>query len=231
MTDIVLSDDLIKLFNDFQKNKISYSENVRKLLSMYKPHLTNVSQLDRVSFSKNNPIYTQLATKINKDMPLEELTKDSTFKLILNESKSNFPYVSINGDEIESNYTGTFKKVSRTKAIAHLKALCSNAKHVFIYDKYISQRQVCREVLPLILPNKNITIFSKDSQIPQDEITVMKKGFEGWTFKKDTTNPLYNNLHDRYLIIDNKIEVILTSGFDGLINNDKDFSYIVRKVK
>ena len=41
-------------------------------------------------------------------------------------------------------------------------------------------------------------------------------------------NNNFLNLHDRYLIIDNKIEIILTSGFDYLFDNSKDFTYIVR---
>jgi len=37
-------------------------------------------------------------------------------------------------------------------------------------------------------------------------------------------------LHDRYLIIDGKIEIILTSGIDYLFSDDKECTMIVRKV-
>ena len=36
--------------------------------------------------------------------------------------------------------------------------------------------------------------------------------------------------HDRYLVLDDKLEIILTSGFDYLVKTEKEFTYIVRPV-
>lgn len=52
-----------------------------------------------------------------------------------------------------------------------------------------------------------------------------------WSFSPDRIHQNFKNLHDRYLIIDNKIEIILTSGIDNLIDDSKDFTYIVRRHK
>lgn len=52
--------------------------------------------------------------------------------------------------------------------------------------------------------------------------------------KADTTKTYsfspskYNDCHDRYLIIDGKTEIILSSGFDHLHNTTKEIAYIVR---
>lgn len=43
----------------------------------------------------------------------------------------------------------------------------------------------------------------------------------------DRTLPEY---HDRYLVLDDKLEIILTSGFDYLVKTEKEFTYIVRPV-
>ena len=52
-----------------------------------------------------------------------------------------------------------------------------------------------------------------------------------WSFSPDRIHQNFKNLHDRYLIIDNKIEIILTSGIDNLIDDSKDFTYIVMRHK
>ena len=38
------------------------------------------------------------------------------------------------------------------------------------------------------------------------------------------------NTHDRYIMIDNNIEIILTSGIDYLFDTSKDFTYIIREI-
>lgn len=45
-----------------------------------------------------------------------------------------------------------------------------------------------------------------------------------------TKNPRMISRHDRYLIVDDKLEIILTSGFDHLNDSSGDFTYIVRHV-
>lgn len=43
-------------------------------------------------------------------------------------------------------------------------------------------------------------------------------------------NKNYNELHDRYIIVDKKIQIILTSGIDYLMDTSKDFTYIIQKL-
>jgi len=61
----------------------------------------------------------------------------------------------------------------------------------------------------------------------------LKKICEDWNIKENLDgeiNNSYNELHDRYIIVDRKIQIILTSGIDYLIDTSKDFTYIIRKL-
>ena len=57
-------------------------------------------------------------------------------------------------------------------------------------------------------------------------VDMLRTHCEKWTFI-DRTLPEY---HDRYLVLDDKLEIILTSGFDYLVKTEKEFTYIVRPV-
>lgn len=40
----------------------------------------------------------------------------------------------------------------------------------------------------------------------------------------------YRGMHDRYLVIDGEVEIILTSGIDYLFDDEKECTIIVRKL-
>ncbi|MFK5970661.1 MAG: hypothetical protein QM487_11155, partial [Candidatus Marithrix sp.] len=86
------------------------------------------------------------------------------------------------------------------------------------------------EEIVKIFPEKKLTIIfykNKNKQPSQKKISELTNRCKGWTVKEDT-KCTYDDCHDRYLLIDNQIEIILTSGFDYLFDKDKDFTYIVR---
>ena len=105
----------------------------------------------------------------------------------------------------------------------HITALCRKAKNISIYDKYSFLNGANIELLKSILPLKELSI-TYDSQYIN--VVALQEYCAKWTFI-DRTLPEY---HDRYLVVDDKIEIILTSGFDYLIRNEKEFTYIVRPV-
>ena len=176
-------------------------------------------------------------------------------------NKQDFPYIYIGGDKIENNFTATFHKGPRDKAKEHLKALLENADTIFIYDKFITNKtnnidnwQSFIDFVKACFPNKDLNIYySQDNvtsnhttrqqnSIPpsiesnnynyiQDIIDIGTTKNKRWTFTKFSQNNSFNELHDRYLIVDNKIEIILTSGIYHLMHDNKDFTYIVRLYK
>ena len=78
-----------------------------------------------------------------------------------------------------------------------------------------------------LCPNKSLCIVYQDGHLKDSDVNFLKGKCVKWTFEKRVDIPDH---HDRYLIIDDKIEVILTSGFSSLSNDQIDFTYIVRPV-
>lgn len=223
---IVLSDELLKEFYKFKRSADFNKKIIEKLFNYYTGgELTNTAQLQRIKLNDTR-LASTLAKAGYKTQTLEELCEKTKYKLILNTERNDYPYININADRIERNFTATYNKnESREKTIKHIKALCRNAKYIFIYDKHMNDKVI--QKISKILPQKKLNIIYKDGQLSQIQISNLKKECKDWKIQQDSKN-IYNNYHDRYLLIDNNIEIILTSGFDYLFDENKDFTYIVR---
>ena len=223
---IVLSDELLKAYYDFKNAKDVDQNIITNLFKYYSRHLTNIAQLKRIAIKVDDSFRKNLLRKGYTNQTLEELCEKTTYKLILNTEKNDYPYTNINADKIERNFTATYNKnESRDKTIRHIKALCRNAQYIFIYDKYMNDKVI--QKISNILPQKKLNIIYKNGQLSQTQISRLKKEGKNWKIQPDNKNT-YNDYHDRYLLIDNNIEIILTSGFDYLFDENKDFTYIVR---
>ncbi|MDR1759424.1 MAG: hypothetical protein LBR60_02730 [Fibrobacter sp.] len=227
---IVLQDDLLNAYYQFKQGNAYDTMLISRLLTYYKPHLTCVAQLRRIGM-EDSALYQQLTASGWVNLNNEELAQQTSLKLILSSDQSDFPYVNILGfDSIEPNYTGTFKNKSRQKAIDHLKTLCQNAKSIYIYDPHLAKYQdrsnqaVMQGIFDL-LPMRQILLFSEKDAFLQCTKSSWKKKNPQLTFKNSS---IYKDMHDRYLIIDQKVEVILSSGFDYLFDESRDFTYVVR---
>lgn len=167
-----------------------------------KEQLRNADE-EIASFDKNR--FLQLADKTPK------------FQLILCDDNDKFPNVNIFSDRIENNLSATFKaQAPRDKAIEHFKALFKDAKSIFIYDKFLTKPNLTNL-------QKECSIFC-DIFLPEEQQKELKMG------KPDKTHKNYTNNHDRYIIVDDNLEIILTSGIDYLFDANKDFTYIIREI-
>ena len=164
-----------------------------------------------------------------KRQSLEELAENCTlYKIILSSTKNTFPYVNIMDDKqrLENNYSASFDMAEpRELAIKHLTSICLHAKKIVLYDKYFSSKERNLALMNKILPQKKLEIIYND--IDEQDIKSMEQNCSQWHFTK---NPRMTNRHDRYLIVDDKLEIILTSGFDHLDDTSRDFTYIIRYV-
>lgn len=221
----VLSDQLQEQYCNFKEGKVYDRSLIENLLHYYKPSiLTNTSQLRRIGKSMSPQLETTLRKSGFTTQSLKDLAQNTVYKIILCTDEDKYPYVNINGDKIENNLTACFfKRESRLKAIEHITALCRKAKRICVCDKYSFQNNDNIELLKDILPLKDLTIVY-DSQYMT--IDLLQKHCEKWTFSDRTLS----EYHDRYLVIDDKLEIILTSGFDYLVKTEKEFTYIVRPV-
>lgn len=243
---LAIEDDLANELCNFKENKNCNRNIIEKLLHYYKPYpLFNNIFLKR--YYGKDFLTSLISSKINwgnvdsKQIDLEASYINTIYKVILSsdKTKQNFPYIYIGGDVIENNFTATFmKQDNRQKAIEHLKALLENANCVFIYDAYLFENNVWGAFVNFAqqcFPNKQLNIFYPQSiatwQNIQTQCSQIIRNNAQWRFRPDRIHQNFTNLHDRYLIIDNKIEVIFTSGIHHLMNNSKDFTYIVRQHK
>lgn len=244
---LAIDDDLANELCKFRSNQQCDVDIVEKTLHYYKVHpIFSKSYFTKyytdITMQRN---LIQSNASINWDS-IETISKNTIYKVILSSQRDvKFPYVSIYDDRIENNFTATFfKNEPREKALNHLKSLLENAKYIFVYDLYlvnnwdsfISFAQECfpKTQLNIFYP-KEIDSNSKANpnivKLTQQQCSeIIQVGQSLWSFKPDRNHQGFNNLHDRYLIIDNKIEVIFTSGIHHLINTDKDFTYIVRQL-
>jgi len=224
---LVLSDDLLQLFLNFKQGKLDDPKLVEKFLSYYHgPYLTCVNQLKRIGI-EDTALFQPLANSGYITQSLEELAEKTCYKLILNTDKYDYPYVNINNDKVEKNFTLTFKiGEDRDKAIQLITALCSDAKFILIFDFYFcNQWNNTKRLFQQVIPQKNITLLH-DGHLTK-KTSEIKKINTSWTIKHDTRKT-FRNAHDRYLLIDNKIEIILSSGFDNLFSTDKDLTCVIR---
>lgn len=229
-----MSDELLSQFYAFKGNGHYDQQLVERLLHYYKPvYLTNIAQLERIGHLMDNTLKINLLKSKLVHQTLEELALKTRFKIILCTDRDDFPFVNIHGDKLENNYSGTFlRSESRNKAISHIKALCSDIKaEIIVYDKYfgcsgqeIEKRNI--EVLKEILPKRKLTIRFACGSFSEYQQAELSSTCSFWNLSEEKLT----DSHDRYLIIDNKMEIVLTSGFQYLTDDRKDFTYLVRKI-
>jgi hypothetical protein len=278
---LVLSDELLKLYTDFTKGERVDKVLLAKFLRYYHgPHITSTKQYFSVieqdpqllrQLSGQDGVVTdeelafddasllgQLSGQddLDKEDDVdEELYKKTKYKIILNTKKSEYPYVNINGDSVEKNFSLTFKKnENRDKLKSLLKALCENAKQIWIFDKYLikddTNQTNLKNLLKEILPKKQLKInfcnyfdnngnskpHKRDPNLGYKNITTeLSRHCNDWKMPPTiVSDPTYRNLHDRYLRIEaansEKIEIILSSGFFYVLDDTKDISALIREV-
>lgn len=236
---VVLDDTLYSQYHNFKTSNDSKSyskDRIGKILRFSGNEiLTNLAQIERLDIKIDTTYLSQLRKDSKRKYSLEELAKHTRYKIILTDdpSKSRFPYVSLENDEIEMVLGGFFvRNSSREKAIEHLNSICRDVRRVTIYDKYFSadkRLQSNVDVLCSILPTTRtveLTYHSKsnESHFTEECKRKISEKASQWSFKET----VLDDHHDRYLVLDNKVEVILTGGFDHLGRVDKEISYIVR---
>lgn len=225
----VLSDALYKQYYLFKTHQNYDKEIISHLLKFYTGEfLTNVRQLVNIGVDKevSPSLHISLYKAGFRQQSLEELAEKTDYKLILSlDDNVDFPYVSIMSDPISSYIAGCYyRDTPRDKACMHIKSLCKGAKKVCLYDKYLNQST---DILKLFLPRKELEVIYHPDQLAMSDIIALGTYCPQWSFRGN--NSLLTH-HDRYIIIDDKMEIILSSGFMYLGRTMKELTYIVRPV-
>lgn len=225
----VLSDTLYKQYYLFKEHQ-DYDKDIILHLLKFRcaEFLTNTKQLDDIGIGENvsKGLYNSLKHARFTKQTLEELAIKTDYKLILCNNKSDYPYVNIMSDQISSNITGCFyRNVPRDKAIQHIRALCRDAKKICLYDNYLKEDT---KVLKLILPNKRIELIYHPKHLEANAIADLQSYNALWTL---IPNDSLLTHHDRYIVIDDKMEIILSSGFAYLDLTSKELTYVIRPIE
>lgn len=227
-----LSDKLCKEYMLFKQHDNSYDKSlVSKLLRYYTgiEFIYNHNQIDRIDVEISKHLYDNIKRERTlRGKSIEDLSKKTEYKLILTDDNSNYPYVNINNDNILTCVTGCFlQNDARNKAVEHIRSLCANAREITIYDAYLHSGNNI-DGLKYILPNKNCTVNYVSGHILSTQIPDLKSQFPLCTFNVIRNTDTHH--HDRYIIIDKKIEVMLSSGFEHFISSTKDLTYVIRPI-
>lgn len=238
---IVIEDSLAKELCKFREKVQDYDiKIVERILHYYKPQIILSKEYMQKYYSDKEILrrIIQSCPHIDFNNSLEQLAKNTVYKIILSKNRDDFPYINITKDKIENNITATFNKnEDREKAKAHLKAIFETANNLFIYDRYLCDnnnmeffKQFCNECLP----KKKISIFypnEKGLKFTQGILGGLNKICNDWQIKENRDKTIKNQyiaLHDRYIIVDRNIQIIFTSCIHYLMDFEKDFTYIVR---
>jgi hypothetical protein len=234
--------DLISEYMAFQKGRVGKYDNetIAQLFKYLHPFKMSVKQKNHIGMSDEEAQALAVGDfiKIRNFKDENDLIQSTSLKIMLSKDSTNgtfpYPYINILDDEIDVNFTTTYKKnESRVKAIEHIKQLLLDSTDIKIFDKYLFYKKnwkINRDIIANIFPkNSNIKIYAdKKEKINDVKIIIDKELF----FKRicftnlKTCNPKVN-LHDRY-IETNKYQILLSSGLYYLSNEKKDFTYIVK---
>lgn len=241
MFSLVVDDYVAQRMLDF-KNGISTSFNeFQKILQYYKrnPLFSNIEFLREYYGDNQMTWILSQGGRLYENSPcIEELAKKTAYKIILTlDREDGFPYVNVNQSKIENRFCSSFeKKEDRESAILHFKALLENASYIIFYDPYLSQPNI----------QEAFKTFAQEC-FPQKRLNIHIDNFHGWKKFGREIKSIYSNwsislinhqeykekysdLHDRYMIIDGKLEIILTSGIEYLMCDNKDFTYIINDI-
>lgn len=232
---LAMDDQMLKVFHDFKRGALGEASTatIQNLLRLYHPpHITSAAQLKRVGI-EDPSVLQQLANMGFTNQAPEELVGKTRYKILLSAEQSDYPNVRVQGDHVSSQFVMSFKAgENRAKAHDWLSALLDHASSVTIVDRYLCHEQTGAlkpngKKFFELLPRRQLSVFVSRAQ--QKTISDIKKTCHDWTVKKDTTTA-YKNVHDRYLRIDGKMEVVITSGIDYLFDTDKECTLLVRKI-
>lgn len=247
---VVLSD---KLYSIYKKASVSNSLKTKErkayealIGNVELEILTNLAQIERCKATYNLPdeIYNDLLPALltvddQKSLSLDELSKKTLFKLIVTQSDDevNPPYFNVKKKHIQRNYNITrLHNEDRQSLKEYIVGLLQDADEILIHDKYFSKNEENKELFRL-LPDKNILIQyveNGDGDNGQFIIDGCCRN-DKWTVRQcDTTQPKFNRFarsHDRYLIINDIVEVTLTSGFSYIWRQEKEITCIIREMQ
>lgn len=241
MSNVVLSDDLLKLYYSFARNgQVTNDQSgnnvtkITKLLSCIKEFYTNKEQLKRCGITEEIMPAVEsmpLFTLDNTTTELKNLILKSKLKLLLTDKNSteqdiiSYNILSPN-PKYGFHYSMTFKTgEDKLFAINHIKLLLENVSKVEIIDPYFIADEY-QFAANLSLLNQLITNKANKIEIACQESNQLKTKLTSDGYTNTNCPPLPTNTHDRYIKA-NGVKIHLSSGFYALTQQNKELTYMV----
>lgn len=228
---MVLDHNLFVEYNKYKRGEGHNRQLVSKILSYYhNDFLTNVGQFAHNGIQITRSYKSALVSSGLKTQSLVELAAMTTYKIILTDGQTHFPYVNIDEGRFNPAITTFYEgEAERGAAKDYLKNLCLGAKKsILLYDHYINSAHDLDGLLKYIIPNAKIQFIFSFDKIDETHRNELLRTHQRLSLKDLGAVPRH---HDRYLIIDDSIEVVLTSGFEYLQNQKKEISLVIRPIK
>lgn len=234
----LLSDELAELYLNHKNGKKVNQGLLELFLSFYEPvPFCSLDQLNK--YAPENVEARQALLASGYSAKTEAQVLDETkYKIILTTDSNNYPCVNINNGNLKKEIVISYRAgESRDETIKHLKNLCKNAHNIILCDKYMFDGLNVEDT-PIakffnnILDSKNkINIYYRTKNGNLKKYITYLKGIRQNCILRPCQKGIYDEVHDRYLMIDNKLEIILSSGMEYLFDTTKEISLICRKIR
>lgn len=223
-----LDDDLAKVYHDFKRGNKVNGELLIKFLRFYRPnHKTNLQQMQRINLD-DTAILSQLANLPDKNKSLIELSEDTAFKYILSSENMDFPYRSIEDKNFKTEVIYSFNKNEpRNVFFSHFQALVASSKVVVVSDCYLEEKNKELKRFYTLFGKIPCTLCLTFGHSNKGYISKIKAINNKFKIVRDSRSE-YSRLHDRYILIDEKIELIITSGIDYIFDDSKECTIVIR---
>lgn len=244
MSYIVLEESLINEFFKFYYKQKYDPTIIHNLFKHFKPFVLTNEQLERFlsdDIAYQHAVGTQIpycefidtSSKLYTDDFYKEMIEHSKYKILLTQNASSLNTLDCHKICIKDKPTHIYAKKfdsdnNRDKAQKHIISLMKNANKITIIDRFLYKENIINNLINWFTKNHlnheiKFTLKGQKSQLSRNTIT-SRFDNEGYNV---TCKLIDDTTHDRYIIIDDKISINLTSGLEYLFNIDKDFTYII----
>lgn len=236
MSNVVLSDKLVKCYLDFCNGTIHNSNLIEKLLMAIQPFLVSKHILEE------NGINQQMQGQISRRYPLikivtsddiGELIRQSKLKLLLVDDDSEYSFPTLN--VLNTKHRGFHYAISlnahdnRTELTNYLKELLKQASEVTIVDRYFAatrtQFDKNKSGLQQIIPTSATIHLKYDHDKNEDNVDVGSE-LQALSYNVRNNENIGNTIHDRY-IKTKMLKISLSSGFEYISNSSKELLILV----
>lgn len=241
MSDIVLDTELLGQFFLFYAHKDYDIKTAARLFARLRPFVCTARQLLECGIPQEGlqailatkgmwHIHTLSDAELSREALYSELVAQSRFQVLLAHETQFRNFVSINihddAEPIQLLYAGRYAPgQNRPRALLHLQKLIASAhEQIEIHDNYMDADYA--PTLQQLCTGTTCRLICYTHSTRQ---TVLQNALRALDVEARVKPYDSRRKHDRYIVIDSQLEILLSSGVRYIQDTDKDFTYIIRE--